>query len=68
MPDTVAKLDGFDVVVEKGAGVAAGIPTRSTPRPARRSSADAWKDVEGVAKVAPPSDAGAERSFIPGSS
>jgi H+-translocating NAD(P) transhydrogenase subunit alpha len=61
VPDTVAKLEGFSVSVEKGAGVAAGHPDEEYAAAGAELVADAWKDVEAVAKVAPPTDAELEK-------
>jgi NAD(P) transhydrogenase subunit alpha len=57
VPDTVSKLEGFTVVVEKGAGVAAGYPDDEYAEAGAELAQDAWAGVEAVAKVAPPSDA-----------
>ena len=61
VPDTVAKLEGFSVSVEKGAGVAAGHPDEEYAAAGAELVADAWKDVEAVAKVAPPTEAELEK-------
>src|SRR5215471_19005630 len=56
VPDTVAKLDGFTVAVEKGAGVAAGHLDEEYAAAGAELVDDAWSGVEAVAKVAPPTD------------
>ena len=58
VPDAVAKLEGFTVAVEQGAGVAAGFPDEAYAAAGAELVADAWEDVEAVAKVAPPTDDG----------
>ena len=59
VPDVVRKLVGADheVVVEPGAGAAAGFPDGATRR--RRDARRAPWDAEVVVKVAPPSPEGA---------
>ena len=57
VPDTVAKLEGFTVAVEQGAGVAAGHPDAEYAEAGAELVSDAWTGVEAVAKVASPTDA-----------
>jgi NAD(P) transhydrogenase subunit alpha len=57
VPDTVSKLEGFTVSVEKGAGIAAGHPDAEYAEAGAELVDDAWTGVEAVAKVAPPTDA-----------
>jgi NAD(P) transhydrogenase subunit alpha len=57
VPDTVSKLEGFEVSVEKGAGVAAGHPDPEYADAGAVLVDDAWNGVEAVVKVAPPTDA-----------
>src|SRR5262249_9068319 len=57
VPDALARLEGVTVAVEQGAGVAAGFPDAAYADAGAELVADAWQGVDGVAKVAPPSDA-----------
>jgi NAD(P) transhydrogenase subunit alpha len=61
VPETVKKLDGFTVSLEKGAGLAAGHPDEEYTEAGAELVADAWKDVEAVVKVAPPDDSEVKR-------
>ena len=54
IPDAIAKLTGFSVAVERGAGGAAGFPDASYVEAGAELVADAWDGVDAVAKVAPP--------------
>ncbi|HUK44302.1 MAG TPA: Re/Si-specific NAD(P)(+) transhydrogenase subunit alpha [Gaiellaceae bacterium] len=61
VPDAVARLEGFAVAVEHGAGLAAGHPDAEYADAGGELVADAWAGVDAVAKVAPPTDAEIER-------
>jgi proton-translocating NAD(P)+ transhydrogenase subunit alpha len=56
VPDAVSKLvqNGFDIVVERGAGVAASFPDEAYAEAGADTSQSVW-DAEGVAKVQKPS-------------
>src|SRR4051812_18524676 len=56
VPETVARLDGFTVAVERGAGTTAGFPDEAYEESGAELVSDAWEDVEAVVKVAKPSD------------
>jgi len=56
IPEAVARLGGFTVAVERGAGTAAGFPDEAYEEAGAELVSDAWQDVEAVAKVAKPSD------------
>jgi NAD(P) transhydrogenase subunit alpha len=55
VPDAVGRLNGFDVVVERRAGEAAGFPDEAYAEAGAELADDAWRDVEAVVKVAKPS-------------
>src|SRR5689334_24774508 len=55
VPDAIARLTGFDVAVERGAGEAAGFADDAYAAAGAELVADAWQNVEAVAKVAKPS-------------
>jgi NAD(P) transhydrogenase subunit alpha len=57
IPDAVARLAGFTVAVERGAGAEARFPDEAYAEAGAELVADAWEGVDAVAKVAPPSDA-----------
>lgn len=57
IPDVVAKLDGFTVVVEKGAGREAGFSDADYVNAGAEIVDDAYVGVDAVVKVAPPTDA-----------
>ena len=61
VPDAVARLEGFAVAVEHGAGLAAGHPDAEYADAGGELVTDAWAGVDAVAKVAPPTDAEIER-------
>jgi NAD(P) transhydrogenase subunit alpha len=61
VPEVVRRLDGFDVVVEQGAGAEAGFPDEHYAEAGAELAADAWQGVDGVAKVARPTAEEAER-------
>jgi NAD(P) transhydrogenase subunit alpha len=56
IPETVSRLEGFTVSVEKGAGLAAGHLDEAYAAVGAELVADAWKNVDAVVKVAPPDD------------
>jgi len=62
VPDAVSKLvqNGFDIVVERGAGVAASFPDDAYAEAGAHTSASVW-DAEGVVKVRKPSSEEAQR-------
>ena len=47
VPDAVARLEGFTVVVERGAGVAAGFPDAAYAEAGAELVDDAWDGVDG---------------------
>jgi NAD(P) transhydrogenase subunit alpha len=56
VPEGISRLDGFTVVVEKGAGDAAGYPDAAYTEAGAELATDAWTGVDAVVKVAGPSD------------
>jgi NAD(P) transhydrogenase subunit alpha len=56
VPDTLARLEGFTVAVERGAGLAAGYPDAAYAEAGGELVEDAFADVDGVVKVQAPSD------------
>jgi NAD(P) transhydrogenase subunit alpha len=60
VPDAVARLEGFTVAVERGAGVAAGYPDAAYAEAGAELVDDPWES-EGVVKVAPPEDGEIEK-------
>jgi NAD(P) transhydrogenase subunit alpha len=56
VPDVVARLDGIDVVVERGAGLDAGFVDAAYTDAGATVADDAWSGVEAVVKVAKPTD------------
>jgi proton-translocating NAD(P)+ transhydrogenase subunit alpha len=62
VPDAVSKLvqNGFDIVVERGAGVAASFPDEAYAEAGAHTSQSVW-DAEGVVKVRKPSSEEADR-------
>ena len=56
VPDGVGRLEGFTVVVERGAGVAAGYPDAAYADAGAELTDDAWADVEAIIKVAGPTE------------
>jgi H+-translocating NAD(P) transhydrogenase subunit alpha len=54
VPDAIKRLQGFDVVVERGAGVEAGFGDAAYAEVGAELAADAWSGVDAVAKVAKP--------------
>src|SRR5215208_889950 len=61
VPDVVARLDGITVVVERGAGVAAGFTDDAYANAGATIVDDAWSGVDVVVKVAKPATAEIER-------
>jgi NAD(P) transhydrogenase subunit alpha len=57
VPEAIKRLEGFDVVVEPGAGVEAGFSDEAYADAGAELGSDAWSGVEAVAKVAKPSAA-----------
>jgi NAD(P) transhydrogenase subunit alpha len=55
VPDAVGRLEGFDVVVERGAGEGAGFPDQTYAEAGAELADDPWRGVEAVVKVAKPS-------------
>jgi NAD(P) transhydrogenase subunit alpha len=55
VPDVIARLDGIDAAVERGAGAAAGFEDDAYAEAGATLVDDAWRDVDAVAKVAKPS-------------
>jgi NAD(P) transhydrogenase subunit alpha len=62
VPDAVSKLvqSGFDIVVERGAGVAASFPDEAYAEAGAHTSQSVW-DAEGVVKVRKPSSEETDR-------
>jgi NAD(P) transhydrogenase subunit alpha len=56
VPDAVGRLEGFDVVVERRAGKAAGFPDEAYAEAGAELADDAWRGVDAVVKVAKPSN------------
>jgi NAD(P) transhydrogenase subunit alpha len=56
VPDVVGRLEGIDVLVERGAGLAAGFGDEAYTEAGATVADDAWSDVEVVVKVAKPTD------------
>jgi H+-translocating NAD(P) transhydrogenase subunit alpha len=56
VPDGVGRLEGFTVVVERGAGVAAGYPDAAYADAGAELSDDAWSGVDAIVKVAGPTE------------
>src|SRR3954469_22075848 len=61
IPDAIARLAGFSVAVEQGAGSAAGFPDAAYTEAGAEVVANAWDGVDAVVKVAPPTPAEEER-------
>ncbi len=57
VPDALARLEGFTVVLERGAGLAAGYPDEAYAGAGAEIGDDAYAEVDCVVKVASPSDA-----------
>jgi NAD(P) transhydrogenase subunit alpha len=55
VPEAVKRLEGFDIVVERGAGMEAGFNDEVYAEAGAELVGDAWSGVEAVAKVAKPS-------------
>jgi NAD(P) transhydrogenase subunit alpha len=55
VPDVVARLEAIDVLVEHGAGVAAGFDDEAFVGAGAEVAAAVWNDVDAVVKVAKPS-------------
>ncbi len=56
VPDVVGRLEGIDVRVERGAGLAAGFGDDAYTEAGATVADDVWSDVEAVVKVAKPTD------------
>jgi proton-translocating NAD(P)+ transhydrogenase subunit alpha len=56
VPDVVGRLEGIEVRVERGAGLAAGFGDEAYTEAGATVADDAWSDVEAVVKVAKPTD------------
>jgi NAD(P) transhydrogenase subunit alpha len=54
IPDGVSRLEGFNVVIERGAGEAAGFPDAAYADAGAELAENAWDGVEAVVKVAGP--------------
>jgi len=54
VPDVLSRLDGIHVAVERGAGTAAGFRDEAYADAGAELVDDAWRDVDGVVKVARP--------------
>ena len=55
VPDAIARLEGFDVSVERGAGEAAGFTDAAYAEAGAELVDDAWRGVDAVVKVGKPS-------------
>jgi NAD(P) transhydrogenase subunit alpha len=55
VPDAIARLAGFTVAIERGAGVAAGYPDAAYAAAGAELVGDPWS-ADGVVKVGPPDD------------
>jgi NAD(P) transhydrogenase subunit alpha len=55
VPETIGRLDGFDVAVERGAGASAGYTDDAYAEAGATLVDDAFADVDAVAKVQKPS-------------
>ena len=56
VPDGVHRLEGFTVVVERGAGVAAGYPDAAYADAGAELTDDPWDGVDAIIKVAGPTE------------
>jgi len=56
VPDAIARLDGITVLIERGAGTAAGFPDEAYEAAGAELVDDAWQAVDGVVKVAKPTE------------
>jgi proton-translocating NAD(P)+ transhydrogenase subunit alpha len=61
VPDAIARLEGFDVSVERGAGEAAGFTDGAYADAGAELVEDAWRGVDAVVKVGKPSAAEVEK-------
>jgi NAD(P) transhydrogenase subunit alpha len=61
VPETVGRLNGITVAVERGAGAAAGFSDDAYREAGAELVDDAWTGVDAVVKVAKPSEAEADR-------
>jgi len=61
VPETIGRLNGIAVAVERGAGVGAGFSDDAYREAGAELVDDAWTGVDAVVKVAKPSEAEAER-------
>ncbi|HEY3921785.1 MAG TPA: Re/Si-specific NAD(P)(+) transhydrogenase subunit alpha [Gaiellaceae bacterium] len=61
VPELVKRLGGFEVAVERGAGLEAGFDDDAYAEAGAELVADAWQGVDAVAKVAKPSAAEIEK-------
>ena len=61
VPDAIARLEGFDVSVERGAGEAAGFSDAAYAAAGAELVDDAWRGVDAVVKVGKPSAAEVEK-------
>jgi NAD(P) transhydrogenase subunit alpha len=57
VPETLARLAGFSIALERGAGVAAGYPDAAYAAAGAELVDDAYEGVDAVVKVSPPDDA-----------
>jgi H+-translocating NAD(P) transhydrogenase subunit alpha len=56
VPEVLTRLDGITVAVERGAGAAAGFMDEAYAEAGAELVDDAWRDTDGVVKVAKPSE------------
>src|SRR5438128_2652929 len=57
VPETLARLEGITVAVERGAGSSAGFGDEAYAEAGAELVDDAWRDTDGIVKVAKPSEA-----------
>ena len=56
VPEALARLDGITVAIERGAGTPAGFTDEAYAEAGAELVDDAWRDTDGVVKVAKPSE------------
>jgi H+-translocating NAD(P) transhydrogenase subunit alpha len=61
VPETVGRLEGIEVAIERGAGAAAGFADDAYSESGAELVDDPWTGVEAVVKVAKPSESEADR-------
>jgi proton-translocating NAD(P)+ transhydrogenase subunit alpha len=61
VPEAVARLEGFAIAVERGAGDAAGFPDDQYAEAGAEVVADPWEGADAIVKVAAPDDSELEK-------